>query len=269
MLQDRDQRVIPAVLRALVAAKSPDAERILTDQLKADDFVVRVAAANGLASLKAKSAIPALVDAYQAAAGDTTYVARAAMLDAVNTIDPAAARALLQAALQDKDWAVRVKAAMLFRDQGIADTRDRDSAGACPSDGRGHTPDARGAAVLAARVYPVGSRDDRARTGDYRCVRSPSPTFIEAGATRIFSTGSQFIASCPIFVIQDGRPASAMERAGPGYTIRDELNQLPYLRGTVEWRSTPEGHSGSQFFITPLARNRTLTPATRRLGARR
>src|SRR6185369_16840083 len=122
MLQDRDQRVIPAVLRALVAAKSPDAERILTDRLKADDFVVRVAAANGLASLKAKSAIPALANAYQAAAGDTTYVARAAMLDAVNTIDPAAARALLQAALQDKDWAVRVKAAMLFRDQGIADS---------------------------------------------------------------------------------------------------------------------------------------------------
>src|SRR4029434_753883 len=57
MLQDRDQRVIPAVLRALVAAKSPDAERMLTDQLKADDFVVRVAAASGLASLKTRTAI--------------------------------------------------------------------------------------------------------------------------------------------------------------------------------------------------------------------
>src|SRR5512138_1118552 len=122
MLQDRDQRVIPAVLRALIAAKAPDAERILRDQLKADDFVVRQTAASGLASLKATSAVSALMDAYRAGAGDSTYVARAAVLDAVNAIDPAAARALLQDALQDKDWAVRVKAAMLFRDQGIADS---------------------------------------------------------------------------------------------------------------------------------------------------
>jgi len=51
--------------------------------------------------------------------GDSTYVARGAMVTAVNAIDPAAARALLQNALQDKDWAVRVRADMLFREQGI------------------------------------------------------------------------------------------------------------------------------------------------------
>jgi cyclophilin family peptidyl-prolyl cis-trans isomerase len=54
----------------------------------------------------------------------------------------------------------------------------------------------------------------------------------------------------PNFVIQDGDPRSDGE-GGPGYTIRDELNQRPYLRGTVgmaldPWRDT----GGSQFFIT-------------------
>ena len=37
---------------------------------------------------------------------------------------------------------------------------------------------------------------------------------------------------------------------GPGYSIRDELNERPYLRGTVgmalDWADT----GGSQFFIT-------------------
>ena len=51
------------------------------------------------------------------------------------------------------------------------------------------------------------------------------------------------------FVVQGGDPRGDGE-GGPGYTIRDEINQRPYLRGTVgmalDWRDT----GGSQFFIT-------------------
>jgi len=53
----------------------------------------------------------------------------------------------------------------------------------------------------------------------------------------------------PDFVVQDGDPRGDGE-GSPGYTIRDELNELPYLRGTVgmalDWKDT----GGSQFFIT-------------------
>jgi len=53
----------------------------------------------------------------------------------------------------------------------------------------------------------------------------------------------------PDFVAQGGDPRGDSE-GGPGYTIRDELNEEPYLRGTVgmalDWRDT----AGSQFFIT-------------------
>jgi cyclophilin family peptidyl-prolyl cis-trans isomerase len=53
----------------------------------------------------------------------------------------------------------------------------------------------------------------------------------------------------PNFVVQDGDPRGDGE-GGPGYTIRDEISQRPYLRGTVgmaldPWRDT----GGSQFFI--------------------
>ncbi len=53
----------------------------------------------------------------------------------------------------------------------------------------------------------------------------------------------------PDFVVQGGDPRGDGE-GGPGYTIRDEINQRPYLRGTVgmalDWKDT----GGSQFFIT-------------------
>ena len=247
MLQDRDQRVIPAVLRALVAAKAPNAERILMDELKADDFVVRAGAANGLASLKAKSAIPALVEAYQAAAGDSTYVARAAMLTAVNTIDPAAARALLQTALQDKDWAVRVRAAMLFRDQGITDS----AAAIRPAPVR-PLDEATQRTLLAPQFSPHAFIQLDRGTIELELAITDAPltvaNFMEL-ARKGFFNGVAIHRVVPDFVIQDGDPRGDGE-GGPGYTIRDELNQLPYLRGTVgmalDWKDT----GGSQFFIT-------------------
>jgi len=247
MLPDRDQRVVPAVLKALIAAKAPDAQRILIDRLKADDFVVRETAAAGLAELKATAAAPALVDAYRATAGDSTYVARAAILTALNTLDPATARPMLQQVLQDKDWALRVKAAMLLRDQGVTDT------------------------AAAMRPAPVRPMDDATR--QYLVAPQFSPhAFIQTdrGAIEIelaiteapvtvanfidlahkgFFNGIAIHRVVPDFVVQDGDPRGDGE-GGPGYTLRDELNELPYLRGTVgmalDWKDT----GGSQFFIT-------------------
>src|SRR5262245_35389709 len=247
MLQDRDQRVIPAVLRALVAAKAPNAERILMGQLKADDFVVRVAAANGLASLKANSAVPALVEAYQAAAADSTYVARAAILTAVSAIDRGAGRAALKTALQDKDWAVRVKAAMLSRDQGITDT----AAAIRPAPAR-PMDDATRQVLVAPQFSPHAFIQLDRGTIELELAITDAPltvaNFIDL-ARKGFFNGSAIHRVVPYFVIQDGDPRGDGE-GGPGYTIRDELNQLPYLRGTVgmarDWKDT----GGSQFFIT-------------------
>jgi cyclophilin family peptidyl-prolyl cis-trans isomerase len=54
----------------------------------------------------------------------------------------------------------------------------------------------------------------------------------------------------PDFVIQDGDPRGDGE-GGPGYSIRDELNERPYLRGTVGMALDPwPDTGGSQYFIT-------------------
>ena len=68
-------------------------------------------------------------------------------------------------------------------------------------------------------------------------------------ARKGFFNGSSIHRAVPDLVIQDGDPRGDGE-GGPGYTIRDELNERPYLRGTVGmvldlWPDT----GGSQFFI--------------------
>ena len=93
--------------------------RLLTERLSADDFGTRATAAAGLAELRATAAVPALVAAYRAAFGDSTYVARAAVLGALHRLDPMAARPLLEEALKDREWAVRVRAAALLEEQGV------------------------------------------------------------------------------------------------------------------------------------------------------
>ena len=46
---------------------------------------------------------------------------RGAILTAINAIEPQTGRQMLQQALTDKDWALRLRAATLLRQQGVAD----------------------------------------------------------------------------------------------------------------------------------------------------
>ena len=68
-------------------------------------------------------------------------------------------------------------------------------------------------------------------------------------ARRGFFNGLHIHRVVPDFVIQDGDPRGDGE-GGPGYTLRDEINQRPYLRGTVGMALDWEDTGGSQFFIT-------------------
>ena len=49
--------------------------------------------------------------------------------------------------------------------------------------------------------------------------------------------------------MQAGDPRGDGE-GGPGYTLRDEINMLPYMRGAVGMALDGADTGGSQFFIT-------------------
>jgi len=249
LLEDRDPRVIPAVLSALVASKAPGVEGILIERLKSDDFAVRAAAANGLAELKAQAAGPALVEAYRAAAGDSTYTARGAILTAVNQVDPQAAAPLLQEALRDPDWAVRVRAATLYRERGSVDgTVD---AAIRPAPLRPLTEAERGWLITPTFSPHAFIETDRGVIELELTILDAPLTVANfvALARRNFFDGIAIHRVVADFVVQDGDPRGDGE-GGPGYTIRDEINMRPYLRGTLGMALDWEDTGGSQFFIT-------------------
>src|SRR5437899_4792387 len=67
-------------------------------------------------------------------------------------------------------------------------------------------------------------------------------------ARRGYFNGLQIHRVVPNFVVQDGDPRGDGS-GGPGYTIRDELNDRPFVRGTVGMALSGPDTGGSQFFI--------------------
>jgi cyclophilin family peptidyl-prolyl cis-trans isomerase len=241
--------VIPAVLKGLIAAKAAGMDKVLLECLKSDDFVVRATAANGLAEIKATEAVQPLLEAYRASAGgDVTYVARAAILGALAKLDAAAARPVLQESLMDRDWAVRVRARTLLAEQGVTGVDDemRPAAPGEPVDS------AEWQAIVSPRYSPRAFIDTDKGTVELELAVLDAPLTVANFITlarKGFFNGVALHRVVPDFVVQDGDPRGDGE-GGPGYTIRDEINERPYLRGTVgmalDWQDT----GGSQFFIT-------------------
>jgi cyclophilin family peptidyl-prolyl cis-trans isomerase len=248
LVRDPDVKVRAAALGAMARLKVPTAGERLLAALADPDPALRMAAANGLGALRPAGAAEALRRAYEAARRDATYIARAALLAALTAVDPAVATPLLREALADADWAMRVRAATLLN--GIDRTSVAHPARPAPAPAEA-TLD--GGAALVAPTYSPQAYVRTSR-GDIRIELAvlDAPRTVAnfvALVRRGFYNGLTWHRIVPDFVAQAGDPRGDGE-GGPGYTIRDELNDRPYLRGTVgmalDWKDT----GGSQFFIT-------------------
>ena len=247
MLDDADDRVLPAVLQALVAVEAPGAGATLAAALGASDVVVRRTAAELLGELRPPAGAGVLAEAYRGALSDASYLARAGILRALARYGLPAARETLDAALGDPDWAVRIVASELLAELAPG---ERDYARAIrPAPGRGTdygAPD-----LVAPPVSPHVYVETERGTIQIELAVLDAPltsdNFMRL-ARRGFFDGLSFHRVVPNYVVQGGDPRHDSE-GGPGYTLRDELNERPYLRGTVgmalDWRDT----GGSQFFI--------------------
>jgi len=248
MMREADQRVIPSVINALGKVGATAAIPELVARLKVDDQVVRAAAARALATLKAPGATAALTEALSLSQRDGLYVARAATLEALVALDPAAARPLLVAGLADKDWAVRLRAAEQLRQ--LDPSAEVSSMRPAPAP---IVPELIAIdTLMAPRYSPSAYIDTSKGTIQFELAVIDAPRTVAnfiALASKNYFRGVQLHRVVPDFVVQDGDPRGDGE-GGPGYTIRDEINQRPYLRGTVgmalDWADT----GGSQFFIT-------------------
>jgi cyclophilin family peptidyl-prolyl cis-trans isomerase len=248
MLNDPDTRVVPPVLEALAKLHPPDAGPILIDRLSSTDPYIRSGAAEAIAQLKPPNAIAALTDAYHRGEADDTYVARASALAAAAAYGADQSTALLTTALADKDWAVRLRAAQLlkqFNPSSDAMTRIRPAPVT--------HPELYEAPRLISPQYSTQASIETERgTIQIELAMFDAPQTVDNFVTlarKGFFDNVVIHRVVPDFVVQAGDPR-ADGSGGPGYTIRDELNERPYLRGTVgmalDWADT----GGSQFFIT-------------------
>jgi cyclophilin family peptidyl-prolyl cis-trans isomerase/HEAT repeat protein len=245
---DRDPKVVAAALRAMTALKLPGADARLTSALTHPDVAVRIAAAQGLGALKPAGASAALARALEASSVDTTYAVRAALLTALVAVDGAAAGARLNAALADPQWAVRVRAAALLAGQSPATPAEPARPAPPNSEPALEALDAMASPAYSPHAYVRTSK------GEIRIELAvlDAPRTVTNFVTLVgkgFFDGVRLHRVVADFVVQDGDPRGDGE-GGPGYAIRDELNERPYLRGTVgmalDWKDT----GGSQFFIT-------------------
>lgn len=246
--QDQDPRVVSAVVAALVASGLPGIETTLIERLGADDFGVRAATARGLGELNVAASVPALVEAYRAANVDSTYVARAAILAALAQLDPVVAQPLLEDALGDRNWAVRVRAAALLK-EGRADAAE---AVMRPAPAGRAIADQEWLALVSPRYSPHAYIETGHGVIEIELAILDAPQTVAsfvALAREGFFDEVAIHRVVPDFVVQGGDPRGD-GAGGPGYTIRDEINTRPYLRGTVGMALDWEDTAGSQFFIT-------------------
>ncbi|MFL6279957.1 MAG: HEAT repeat domain-containing protein [Vicinamibacterales bacterium] len=248
MLRDEDRRVVPSVLNALQHLKAPDAGTIAIEQLKEPDYVVRATAARMTGELKPPGGVEALAEAWKLAAGDAAIDARAAILSAVAEFGAEAAMPLLKEAVNDKDWAVRVHVATLLAKldpAGDYATAIRPAPGQPPAPY--DTVD-----LIGPTYSPHVFIETAKGTIEFELAVLDAPqtawSFMTL-ARKGFFNGFQIHRVVPNFVVQDGDPRGDGE-GGPGYTIRDELNERPFLRGTVGMALSWKDTGGSQFFIT-------------------
>ncbi|MCM3880177.1 MAG: HEAT repeat domain-containing protein, partial [Vicinamibacterales bacterium] len=248
MLSDPDQRVVAEVLGALTKLKAPDITRILVEKLQAEDVALRSAAATHLGELKPEGAVDALLAAYKRGEVDLLYDVRAAVIEALSNYGPAVGVPALRNALTDKDWAVRVRAAELLKklDPSI------DAIQAIRPAPAGRSIDYEAASLVnppfSSRVYIETEKGTIEIELDVLNAPLTCESFV-ALARKGYFNGLTLHRVVPDFVVQGGDPHGDGS-GGPGYTIRDELNQKTYARGTVGMALAWEDTGGSQFFIT-------------------
>ena len=183
-------------------------------------------------------------------AGRLRYVARGAILQALAAYGPAEATATIKTALTDKDWAIRVTRGRAPREDRAGHRRASGDPAGRPAPQSSPYDDAQLTApdTVTARLRRDRAGHDRVRARGARGTADDAQ-FHRARPQGVLQRSRRSTASFPNFVVQDGDPRGDGE-GGPGYTIRDELNERPYLRGTVgmalDWHDT----GGSQFFIT-------------------
>jgi cyclophilin family peptidyl-prolyl cis-trans isomerase/HEAT repeat protein len=267
-------KAAPDVLRAFAAYKSDDLEAVLRIALNSQDVWVRATAAELLAENAPSSAVRLQIEnAFKKALTTDKHDndAQLAMLDAMAKINKAAALDTIYKALDAPDYLVRKKAFELLDDPEllnkfpgvvnvVSDARARRKDEVSLYDPKTGTKlgqvlnnDADYRRALSRKngqTKAIVATEKGTFTIDLLPEDAPLTVdnFIKLARSRYFN-GLEVHRVVPNFVMQDGDPRGD-GNGGPGWSIRCEINMVPYERGAVGMALSGKDTGGSQWFIT-------------------
>jgi cyclophilin family peptidyl-prolyl cis-trans isomerase/HEAT repeat protein len=260
LLHDAEPRVQAAAI-PIVADHDAPISKILDGYFVSPDPVVRGAAADAVGERFAAprstdeskdDLFARLEDVWSASAADRAPDAKLSVVDAAAKAGKDdRVRAALTRALADPDFVVRRRAAARFKDvYGEDRSKDVGPASDRPLSDYERivrwalTPHA--AVVAAQRPGTVTARFTVAL--DASAAPMAAWNFAELAGKKFFD-GATLHRVVPNFVVQDGDPRGD-GYGGPGYSIRDEFNPLPFAAGVLGMASDGKDTAGSQWFIT-------------------
>ncbi len=256
LAEDADPRVAAAALESAVALVGDTIDAAYTlflQEVGAPDPIVRANALKGLERRARPGDLGVLLDAYARARADTLDDAALAAIDALGALardGVPVARSFYLRFPASPDPLVR-REAQHELGAGSWPPAWPAAAGRTAADyetlvRRYIVPALQGAPDPAVRIRTAGGEIVLALAGS----EAPRTTdnFLRLVRRRYFD-GARWHRVVANFVIQDGDPRGD-GNGGPGYSIRDEMNPLPYDRGALGMALAGPDTGGSQFFIT-------------------
>ena len=259
----------PDVLRAYAKYKPADLSEVLRKALANRDVFIRAAAAELIGEQPSSAEnLAALNKALEyAIVNDKEYNdAVLATLEALFKLDKKAALPALELAAGSPDHLVRAKSYSLLKDEGLKGvelppllknsvrvTQVRPFSGKATKVGQVLNTEAdyrRAVSRKNGTVKAVLATDKGTFTIDLLPEESPLTVdnFIKLAKTNYFN-GLEVHRVVPNFVMQDGDPRGD-GNGGPGWSIRCEINMIPYERGAVGMALSGKDTGGSQWFVT-------------------
>ena len=240
---------VPDVLQAYSNFKPADADEFARNRLQSADVIIRANAVEVLGNQSPNEAnTRALIEALPRALRDRDLNdAALAILDALGKQKSAAANEAIKTALDSSDHLIRHRAVALLKANGAGDFSSR--IGTVQT--RNTEADYRRAiARIGRRVIATVATSKGSFTIEFLPEDAPLTVdnFVML-ARRGYFNGQTIPRVVPNFVVQAGDPRGDTN-GGPGYSIRCEINEVPYDRAALGMALSGKDTGGSQWFVT-------------------
>jgi cyclophilin family peptidyl-prolyl cis-trans isomerase/HEAT repeat protein len=263
----------PDVLQAFARFKTADLDKIARTALENKDVQIRGTAAGILADLPSS---PENVEALKAAFSKSLTTdtmendAQLAILDALFRLDKTATASVLPIALSHSDYLVRKKAMEFLNEKDAWKDGPTSEIETLRRSEVGNVllPYLPKRASKLGQILNTDADYHRAlsrKNGSVRAILTTTKgtfaieflpedapltvdNFIKLARARYFN-GLEVHRVVPNFVMQDGDPRGD-GNGGPGWSIRCEINMVPYERGAVGMALSGKDTGGSQWFVT-------------------